>query len=486
MANNASSQTSAERFAISDVGMRELHANREPSHLVKELIQNCFDETPDVTVCRVIIKPQQHNGCDAVLVRVEDDGPGFANIADAWTLMGHTVKRKDPTKRGRFNMGEKELVSVAIEASIKTVGHTVEFPEGGSRVVKKNRRRSGTIVEALMPWTTEQAHELVERLGKFRPTDCRLVINGSEVETREPVAVRRAPLNTVIYRPDGVGSTRRITEIHMLDAADEECWLYEMGIPIQPITSPWDVDIQQKVPMPPNRDTVSEAYLTDVYAEVLNEVHEIMEREQFGEQWVKQAVQDPRVSPAAIASTVRGRYGDRVLLTSPDANANMMASQEGYELVNPRSLSEVERVRFREDACLQTTHQVFGQERPRVTAHPPQPGSAQAAFARWVRDMAALCGLRPQVRFYDEPGSNVLASCEMDSANPFMTFNAGRLGDEFFAAPYGRIEQLDLVIHELGHALSNRPMEHGPAWGEAVAKAGAHIAYGLSQRAAGE
>ena len=45
--------------------------------------------------------------------------------------------------------------------------------------------------------------------------------------------------------------------------------IYEMGIPIQSIDMPFDVDIGGKVPLPPNRDVVSKNYLQDVYAEVL-------------------------------------------------------------------------------------------------------------------------------------------------------------------------------------------------------------------------
>ena len=43
------------------------------------------------------------------------------------------------------------------------------------------------------------------------------------------------------------------------------------------------MDVMQKVPMPPNRDTVAESYLRKIYTEVLNAMHDKMEREQFSE-----------------------------------------------------------------------------------------------------------------------------------------------------------------------------------------------------------
>ena len=64
--------------------------------------------------------------------------------------MGPTPKRHDPAKRGRFNMGEKELVSVAD-------GHTVHFPRITGRIA------------ALMPWPRRQAGELIQRLKRFHP-----------------------------------------------------------------------------------------------------------------------------------------------------------------------------------------------------------------------------------------------------------------------------------------------------------------------------
>ena len=476
---NMNEYSAPDRFAVSHAGMRELHIDREPWQLLKELVQNVWDEAPDATLCEVAINP--HPTEDAVVIAVSDDGPGFKDVTDAWTLLKHTDKRFSPTKRGRFNMGEKELVSVALEATIETVGHTVEFPRMGSRVVSPNSRLRGTLVKAVMPWRRASAGTLAERLLKFRPTDCRLVVNGQEAPQREPLAVRQATLRTVLQDPDGdrLRETRRSAEIHILEpVAMEQSWLYEMGIPIQPIATSWDVDIQQKVPMPPNRDTVSEAYLTDVYAEVLNETHQMMREEEFGEQWVKQAVEDPRVSDEAIRSTVKGRYGDKVLITSTDADANMQAAEEGYELVNSRSLSKTERERFRKDAGLQTTRQAFGR-----TLTFPEPANPQdipwsREFTEWVVEQGRHCNLSVQVEFINDRHSNVLADCSANSASPVIRFNVALLGKDFFAPRFGRPEQLEIIIHELGHAVSDTPMEHGPKWGAGVAKAGALIAHG--------
>ena len=468
--------TPTQRFEVSHTGMAELHAARPPWQLLKELVQNSWDEAPEATECRVTIDARSAE--TTIKVTVSDDGPGFRDITDAWTLMNHTPKRSRPDKRGRYNLGEKEIISLAIEAEIETVGHTVYFPRMGSRVLTPNERQRGTSISMTMPWHPDQAQELEQELFRFLPTDCALFVNRRQVPQREPHSVRSVILPTVLQ--DGPGqpmrSTRRRTDIQIYTAAapDGQGWLYELGIPIQPITAPWDVNVLQKVPMPPNRDTVSQSYLTDIYAELLNETHDTMQEAQFGQSWVKEAIQDSRVEAPAIRSTVHGRYGELVAITSSDADANLSAAEAGYQLVNPRSLTPTERQRFREDADIQTTHSLFGLTEPPIADHPPS-GPNQVAFAAWVAQSALLANLDADVRFYHEPGANRIADCTADTETPTVRFNTGRLPDQFFKPPYGRREHLEILYHELGHAVAGRAMEHGPKWGHSVAVAASRV-----------
>ena len=127
-----------------------MHADREPWTLLKELIQNAWDEAPHASECNVTIERGEQRGTTFIVV--EDNGSGFTNPADAWTLMGPTAKRLEPTKRGRFNLGEKEVISVARTATVETVGTTIHFPRDGGREVSRNKRERGTRIELVMPW----------------------------------------------------------------------------------------------------------------------------------------------------------------------------------------------------------------------------------------------------------------------------------------------------------------------------------------------
>ncbi len=467
--------TAPSRFEVSHQGMAELNSGRPPWSLVKELVQNAWDEAPEATLCTVSIKP--HPKENATILTVKDDGPGFADVTDAWTLMRHTQKRTRPDKRGRFNLGEKELISIALEATVETVGHTVTFPRLGARTNQPNNRTRGTVITAVMPWGEQDRQELQRQLSRFRPTDCRLKVNGAEIPRRAPLGIRSAVLRTVLQEgPDQpMRDTRRRTDIHVLHPHDaEQRWLYEMGIPIQPIETQWDVDVQQKVPMPPQRDTVSESYLTDIYAEVLNQMHHDMEPHSFGAEWVKRALQDDRSQPQSVRAVVNGRYGEQVVLASPDRDANLRATEAGYEVVNPRSLSRTERDRFKADAGVSTAWALFGVEPSQPVTEPPLPGP-ESDFAEWVVAMAERCGIHATVLMIRDNAPDRLADCTADTDHPTIRFNTPMLGDDFFLPPYGQTRHLALLYHELAHAAARRAMEHGPRWGEAVAEVAAQI-----------
>ena len=469
-----------ERFSISTLGMRELHVDREPWMLVKELVQNAWDEAPEATVCRVKVTPGVREGVARVVV--EDDGPGFSDITDSFTLMKPTAKRMDPTRRGRFNIGEKEIISVALEAEIRTVGHTVAFPADGGREMKRNRRKRGTIVTALLPWTDEQAEGLVEMLRRFRPTDCSLVINGREVPRRDPVATRQTKLATVLQSDPGgpLRPTRRVTTIDVIERVADTGWLYELGIPIQAIDAAYDVDVAQKVPMPPNRDTVGKAYLQDIYAEVLNAAHSELQGEDFAAQWVRTALEDDRVEPDAVKRTVAGRYGEKVTMWSSDTDSNMRAAEAGYEVLHPRSMTPEERKSLRERGEVKGALDLFppaGKQAPRQ-AEDSELTDDHRAFADWTVKLAAYAGLDATVEFVFDKQAKYDACCSASTDTPQVTYNLSRLQHGFFAERGPG--QLALVIHELAHAHARKAMEHGPKWGMSCTAVGAMIALAMA------
>ena len=153
-----------DRFAISAEGMGELNKDRF-ERLVYELIQNVFDED-SATSCAVSVYHYVETGARIV---VKDDGQGFAEPRDAWQVNGPNPKRGMPEKRGMFNMGSQQAISAATEAKVTTVGYTIDFPASGGRVVRRNRRKSGTEVVLVMPWTFLETEEMRQKLRLVRP-----------------------------------------------------------------------------------------------------------------------------------------------------------------------------------------------------------------------------------------------------------------------------------------------------------------------------
>ena len=169
------------RFEVSTEGMRELQSGREPWQLAKELVSNSWDE--DIKRCTVELKSTDVRRAKLV---VEDDGKGFADIKDAWTLMAHTPKRGKPEVRGRFNIGEKEILSVAKSAKIHTDGHVVIFPESGGRQIRKTEHRTGTRIEVNLVWGTRQVETTISKLKELlTPKDVVYVVNGETIFYRK-------------------------------------------------------------------------------------------------------------------------------------------------------------------------------------------------------------------------------------------------------------------------------------------------------------
>lgn len=92
-------------------GLAQIVADRPPSFILFELIQNALDE-PGVTTITVDVRPDGHGKHQIV---VQDDAPdGYHDLRHAWTLFAPSKKKSDPTRRGRFNSGCKTVLALLI------------------------------------------------------------------------------------------------------------------------------------------------------------------------------------------------------------------------------------------------------------------------------------------------------------------------------------------------------------------------------------
>ena len=63
----------------------------------------------------------EHQGRNKALLVVEDDAPeGFKDLSHAFTLFADSAKKINPEQRGRFNLGEKLVLAISDEVTIRT------------------------------------------------------------------------------------------------------------------------------------------------------------------------------------------------------------------------------------------------------------------------------------------------------------------------------------------------------------------------------
>lgn len=452
------------RFEIDHAGMRELQEGREPWQLVKELVSNSWDEA--VTRCEVTIINLEPRKTKIVCY---DDGAGFSKIDDAWILMRTTPKRLNPTVRGRFNIGEKEIISVAKEAKIRTSGKIILFPDGGGRQVRTDPKPlTGTSVECIMPWGNRQADSIVENLRKLlTPKGITYVVNGITVPYHKPYKTLTATLDTVLQERAGepMRPTRRQTSLEIYQPNGVKPTLYEMGIPVQEITCQFSVNILQKVPLPPNRDTVRDSYLQDVYKTVLEAT--IDEVADPSATWVRQAVEDPEISPEAVKKTMTKRYGDKVVLWSKDQYANEKATQSGYEVIHGRTLSEAERKAFA-DQGLQHSSDKFKAQAGIAKPYDPTPEMLKVAeYAKMLH--RELVGSTCSVTFVSQ-FAGAYGACYGSGT---LTFNVAQLGKAWFDSIDPKVTAL--ILHEISHTKGDWHNDEWQRAFEAMAGSAVHL-----------
>lgn len=320
-------------FSVDKEGLGRLLQKRGKSFAIFELIQNAWDT--NAREAEIVL--EKLPGRPFALLRVSDDDPeGFANIAHAYTLFADSVKKDDPTKRGRFNFGEKLVLALCKEALIKTTKGTVTFYEDGRRIKSRDKTESGSICEFIIRMTQAEYDECctdVHRLIPPIPT----TFNGVPLTHPEPLCSFVVKLPTVKSDDEGnLSRTVRKTTVEIYErwGDGEAACIYEMGIPVVETGDRYHINVQQKVPMTLDRANVPPAYLRRLRAEVLNHVHDRLTPEEASETWVTDAVGHKDISHEAVQSAMEARFGEkRAVFDLSDTEANNRLTSKGYNII---------------------------------------------------------------------------------------------------------------------------------------------------------
>jgi len=474
-------------FDVDKNGLRKLIAGKDPGFIVFELIQNAWDENG---VTRVDLIIESIPGKPLATLRVDDDAPeGFHDLTHAWTLFAESGKKDDPGKRGRFNLGEKLILSLCAEAVITTTTGRVRFLKEGKRIRSGNpKTKEGSVFEAIIRLTHQQVEDaIVATRNLIPPSEIVTTVNGRRLGRPPMLATADATLPTVVANEHGeLRRSARKTAIDVYDADGAPGWLYELGIPVVETGDTWHYDVNQKVPVNLDRDNVPPSYLRKLRAAVLNATHDLISEREASETWVREAASHPTCTADAFGSAMDARFGPKRFTWDPsDHEANHQLVADGYTPVHGRQLSEGERANRKTMAAAGNDPIVpAGKIKPTdVVRFSPDGEDKFVPPERWTADQRQVVHYTHavakallhdvQVQILSDITEN-WSACYSRSRG--LTYNVGRLGHRWFAvtseADLCRIDSL--IIHELAHHVCGDHLSSG--YHEACCDLGAKLA----------
>lgn len=450
-------------------GLAKKLANRPKAFVFYELLQNAWDEK--VTTVRV--QAEMLYSRQVCRIFVEDDSPeGFQSLESIYTLFRDSKKADDPEKRGRFELGEKLVAALALRMEVCTTKGTVLI-EGDDRTTSKKKRDFGSTVLVDIKLTREEFEEACQQVRQLIPPEGIVTtFNGETLKQRRPVHTFETTLQTI--RVDGEGNlspTQRKTVVNVYEVRQgEKAHIYEMGIPVVETGDLWHYDIQQRVPVNWERNSVPPSYLKTLRVEVLNAMHQGLSAEEATSTWVTDAVEDSRCSSESIKHVVIKRFGQKTVIHDPsDPEGTKIAASQGYTVIPGGSLSKGAWDNVRKAQAVLPAGQVTPSPRPYSPDGDPEKVIDRD---RWTPDMWRL-GEFAQELFKQLTGEECYTVIVTEplvgwSANfgkgGFLGYrlclNYGRLGQRWFARPKRDQEVLDLLLHEFCHHTVHDHLSH--------------------------
>jgi hypothetical protein len=323
---------------IDQLGYRRTLERKGKAWMVFELVQNAWD-TKATRVDVTLTKPK--NGM-STLKCVDNDPDGYRCLDEAHTMFGSSSKKADPTLRGRFNAGEKQVVVMCDKASVtSTTGQVLFLANGKRKESSEVTTEVGTVFEGRFELNDEEFAEVSEKVLLLFPP-ITTTFNGVEIRQRNPLRTAEETLWTEQANERGVLTPRkRKTDVNIYGPQPgETVHLYERGIPVVEIEGMFHVSVEQKVPLNMDRDNVTPHYLKNIYTVVLNAMHDFVKGEEASQPWVISAVSNTdRVSAEATKAYVREAFGEKTALKDyNDPGSIKETESRGFNNVPPSAL----------------------------------------------------------------------------------------------------------------------------------------------------
>jgi hypothetical protein len=337
---------------IDIAGLRRTLERKGKAWAIFELVQNAWDT--DATRVDVTLTKPNKNGISTLTCR--DNAPdGYRDLSEAHTLFGSSSKKADPTKRGRFNAGEKFVLVMCESAKVTSTTGQVIFQATGKRKMTDVTTDVGTEFQGVLEMTEEEWLEVGRQARRLFPPVV-TTYNGVNVPAREPLKVFQETLPTEIANDRGVLTPRkRQTEVRIYQPIENETpTIYERGIPVVEMDGKYHVSVEQKIPLNTERDNVTAGYLRTVHAVVLEQMVDYITPDDALQPWARTAVETGKLTAATVKKIVDVRFGNKaVLFDHGDVGSNKEATSKGANVINRGAVSREERKVFLQSHALQ-------------------------------------------------------------------------------------------------------------------------------------
>jgi hypothetical protein len=412
-------------------------------------------------------------------------------LTHAFTLFADSAKKANPEQRGRFNLGEKLVLAISDEVTIRTTKGGIRFDAEGRHSLRV-RQPVGSRIECLLRLTAEECHAIEGHVRRLiSPEHIITVFNGQQLEPRLPLEKFTTTLPTEVANQDGLlRRADRATTVRLYPVLPgETALLYEMGIPVVETGDRWHYDIGQKVPLTLDRENVPPGFLRQVRVAVFNRMHNQLTVEDANSEWAEAAVASPDCRAEAVESYLGRRFGEkRVGFDPSDPEANKLAVSEGYTVVHGSMMSGGAWKNAKAAGAILPAGQVT--PGPKVWTGEGNPNAIP--FEDWIPESNWTDGMREIATFAQRMAEKVLSrtitvkfcatrhhlGAASYGPSGELTFNKFRLGADWFE--HGVTEDVvRLLIHEFGHQYS---LDHlSSQYHEALCRIGAKM-YAFAQR----
>lgn len=435
------------RFEIDTLGFKTQMSEMPLWRLIQELISNSFDEI-SVNKIRCYISKSNEN---EITVMVIDDGNGFADYRDIFTLYKDSTKRVDPELRGRFNLGEKQFFAVAKTGMIKTGNYHIKFYDNVRETIENEPETKGVAITGVFE-SKEDEFSIITELRKIAvPQNKRLFINNILQESKISIKEFKAILPT----PKASGKNQTLTQIKRecniflyKKLPEEKPLIYELGVPVQTIQQEisWHIDIRQKIPQTTSRDIISDKYLQNLYSVIAKNTLDLITEDNVGSNWISEALK--KTDKETSEQLLEKIYGtSKVAVESKNHRSNEMAMENGYVLIKGSSLDkEVKDNLIKKNQTLVYASKEF--ETSYADSKPVEPNDDMIWFANIVKKIAIdVTRIKINVHYFYSPEASDMANY----GSKEMGFNVAHLGKKFFKTFSEKA--IGIVIHELAHAI---------------------------------